>query len=51
MRSQFPSDWLFAHADRRPEAQAIATPTSRLGYGKLAEQVRRASVPPAAAIR
>jgi len=38
--SPFITDWLFAHADRRPSAPALATPTLRLDYGRLAERVR-----------
>ena len=38
--SPFPADWLFFHADRAPDAPAIADPTSRLSYGELAARVR-----------
>jgi long-chain acyl-CoA synthetase len=40
VNSPFPHDWLFAHADRRPDAPAVATPTTRLSYGEVAERVR-----------
>ena len=33
-------DWVFAHADRRPEAEALATPACRITYGALADRVR-----------
>jgi long-chain acyl-CoA synthetase len=33
-------EWLFAHAERRPGAPAVSTPTARLDYGTLAERVR-----------
>jgi acyl-CoA synthetase (AMP-forming)/AMP-acid ligase II len=33
-------EWLFAHAERRSEAPAVATPTVRLTYGELAGRVR-----------
>ena len=39
-RSPFLPDWLFDHADRRPEAPALDTPTARLTYGELAKRVR-----------
>jgi acyl-CoA synthetase (AMP-forming)/AMP-acid ligase II len=39
-RSPFLPDWLFAAAESRPEAPAVATPAARLGYGDLAERVR-----------
>ena len=39
MESPFIQDWLFAHASRRPEAPAVATPTVRLSYGELAARV------------
>ena len=38
--SPFIHEWLFAHAERRPEAPAVATPTLRLTYGDLADRVR-----------
>jgi acyl-CoA synthetase (AMP-forming)/AMP-acid ligase II len=40
MESPFLQDWLFGHAERRPEAPAVATPTERLSYGDLAQRVR-----------
>ncbi len=40
MRSRLLHEWLFAHADRRPEAPAVATPAVRLSYGDLATCVR-----------
>jgi acyl-CoA synthetase (AMP-forming)/AMP-acid ligase II len=40
VNSPFPHDWLFAHADRRPDAPAVATPTTRLSYGEVAQRVR-----------
>ncbi|ACL66295.1 AMP-dependent synthetase and ligase [Anaeromyxobacter dehalogenans 2CP-1] len=40
MRSPFLHDWLFAHAERRPEAPAVATPSMRVTYGELAGRVR-----------
>jgi acyl-CoA synthetase (AMP-forming)/AMP-acid ligase II len=40
LKSPFLHDWLFGHADRRPEAPAIATPTDQLSYGELARRVR-----------
>lgn len=40
MKSPFLHDWLQGHADRRPEAPAVATPTDRLSYGDLAQRVR-----------
>ncbi|MBK9519485.1 MAG: acyl--CoA ligase [Anaeromyxobacter sp.] len=40
MESPFIHDWLFEHAARRPGAPAVATPTTRLSYGELAERVR-----------
>src|SRR5512139_2646260 len=33
-------EWLFEHAERRPEAPAVATPAHRLSYGVLADRVR-----------
>ncbi len=38
--SPFLHEWVFFHADRRPDAPAIATPETRLSYGELAERVR-----------
>jgi acyl-CoA synthetase (AMP-forming)/AMP-acid ligase II len=32
-------EWLLSHAERRPEAPAVATPAHRLTYGDLAERV------------
>ena len=40
MNSPFLHEWLFLHAERRPEAPAVATPTVRLNYGELAGRVR-----------
>ena len=40
MTTAFIHDWAFSHADRGPEAPAIATPTDRLSYGDLALRVR-----------
>jgi long-chain acyl-CoA synthetase len=40
VNSPFLHEWLFDHAERRPDAPAIATPTERLGYGALAARVR-----------
>lgn len=40
MTSPFLPDWLFFHADRRPEAPAVAMPAVRLSYGDLAGRVR-----------
>ncbi|HEX9052989.1 MAG TPA: class I adenylate-forming enzyme family protein [Anaeromyxobacter sp.] len=39
MRSPFLHEWLFFHAERRPEAPAVATPSVRLSYARLAEHV------------
>jgi long-chain acyl-CoA synthetase len=36
----FLPEWLRAHAERRPEAPAVATPTLRVGYGELWERVQ-----------
>jgi acyl-CoA synthetase (AMP-forming)/AMP-acid ligase II len=41
--SPFIHEWLFAHADRRPDAPAVATPTTRVSYGELAQRVRDAA--------
>lgn len=38
--SPFMHDWLFAHAERRPEAPAVATPALRVTYGELVDRVR-----------
>ncbi len=40
MDSPFIHDWLFEHAARAPQAQAVATPALRLSYGELAGRVR-----------
>ncbi len=40
MDSPFLHEWVFAHAARRPDAPAVATPTTRLSYAELAERVR-----------
>ncbi len=37
--SHLPHEWLLAHAERRPDAPAVATPTQRLTYGDLAQRV------------
>lgn len=39
MDSPFLADWLLEHANRRPEAPAVATPSARLSYGDLAARV------------
>jgi len=39
VNSPFTHDWLSAHAQARPEAPALATPTTRLSYGELAARV------------
>jgi acyl-CoA synthetase (AMP-forming)/AMP-acid ligase II len=39
LNSPFIHDWLSAHAQARPEAPALATPTTRLSYGELAARV------------
>jgi long-chain acyl-CoA synthetase len=36
----FLPDWLFLHAARTPDAPAVASPTTRLSYGELADRVR-----------
>ncbi len=41
MNSPFISDWVLTHAERTPEAPAVATPDVRLSYGELADRVRR----------
>jgi long-chain acyl-CoA synthetase len=38
--SPFLSDWLDFHAGRTPDAPAVASPTTRLSYGELADRVR-----------
>jgi long-chain acyl-CoA synthetase len=40
MNSPYLHEWLFTHAQHRPEAPAVATPSARLSYGDLAERVR-----------
>ena len=40
IRSPFLPHWLFAHAERAPDAPAVATPTARLTYGELAARVQ-----------
>ena len=40
LQSPFLHDWLFFHAERRPDAPAVATPSARLSYGDLATRVR-----------
>ena len=40
VKSPYLHDWLSFHAERRPEAPAVATPSARLSYGDLAERVR-----------
>lgn len=40
MRSPFLHDWLFFHAEQRPDAPAVATPSTRLSYRELASRVR-----------
>jgi len=40
MNSPFLPDWVFAHAERRPESPALATPAVRLSYADLAARVR-----------
>lgn len=37
--SPFIHEWVFAHAERRPEAPAVATLDARIGYGDLAVRV------------
>ena len=37
----FLPDWLFFHAERTPDAPAVASPTARVSYGELADRVRR----------
>ncbi len=39
MRSPFLHEWLFFHAERRPEAPAVASPSVRLSYAGLASRV------------
>jgi acyl-CoA synthetase (AMP-forming)/AMP-acid ligase II len=38
--SPFIHDWLFAHAQARPDAPAVTAPGSAVSYGELAERVR-----------
>jgi acyl-CoA synthetase (AMP-forming)/AMP-acid ligase II len=40
MRSPFLPDWVLAHAERDPDAPAVASPEARLSYGDLAERMR-----------
>ncbi len=40
MKSAFLHEWLFHHAEGRPEAPAVATPAVRVSYGELAQRVR-----------
>ncbi|WP_242353744.1 MULTISPECIES: class I adenylate-forming enzyme family protein [Anaeromyxobacter] len=40
MESSLLHEWLFSHAERQPDAPAIATPAVRLTYGDLAARVR-----------
>ncbi len=40
METPFLHEWLFRHAERRPDAPAVATPDTRLTYGELAARVR-----------
>lgn len=40
MNSPFLHDWVFLHAERRPDAPAVATPTVRITYGELADRIR-----------
>jgi acyl-CoA synthetase (AMP-forming)/AMP-acid ligase II len=40
MRSPYLHEWLVAHAERQPDAPAVATPATRLTYGELAARVR-----------
>jgi long-chain acyl-CoA synthetase len=40
MNSPYLHDWLFTHAEERPDAPAVATATTRLTYGELAARVR-----------
>jgi long-chain acyl-CoA synthetase len=40
MTSPFLHDWLFSHAERTPDAPAVATPAVRLTYRALADRVR-----------
>jgi len=38
--STFVHEWVLAHAERTPDAPAVASPTVRLSYGVLAERAR-----------
>ena len=38
--TSFLPEWLFSHAERTPDAPAVASPTARLSYGDLAGRVR-----------
>ena len=40
MKTPYLHEWLFEHAERQPDAPAVATPTSRLSYRELADRVR-----------
>ena len=40
MKSPFLHDWMLEHAQARPGAPAVATPSVRLTYGELAERVQ-----------
>ena len=40
MKSRFLPDWVLAHAERSPEAPALATPEVRLSYADLAGRMR-----------
>jgi long-chain acyl-CoA synthetase len=40
MNTPFLHEWLFSHAQRRPDAPAVASTSARLSYGELAERVR-----------
>src|SRR5512138_1623448 len=40
VQSRLLHEWLFTHAESRPDAPAVATPAIRVSYGELAERVR-----------
>ena len=40
MRTRFLHAWVLKHAERRPDAPAVATPATRVTYGDLAARVR-----------
>jgi long-chain acyl-CoA synthetase len=40
-RSDFVVEWVFEHAARAPEREALASPTTRVTYGALATRIRR----------